>query len=288
MTTVYSTLANVKAENNADETTVNAVEDRKIMGYIRDASRRFDERLKSPVPFFAPYKGSRQVQLQASNIDSLNRTILLPYPFLSITGVSIGSRVLTVGTNVQSYPVGQNPFMALQLIGCDACSWYDYCSSSPSTYATLTGISGFHLNYTQAWLAVDTLVGAVNDTVKTITVVNVDSENDLGEIPSISAGALLQIDDEWMDVVSTDITLNTAKVVRGVNGSTAAAHSNGATVSVFQVDTNVNRAITRQASFLYARKGAFESRRMDGIATIEYPADMLLEVNNILAMYANL
>lgn len=286
--TVYCSLADVKAENNADETTANAVEDRKIMTYIRDASRRFDERLKSSVPFFAPYKGSRDVQLLPSSINSFNRTILLSYPFLSITGVSIGSRVLTVGTNAQSYPVGQNPFMALQLIGCDVCSWYDYCASTTPTNATLTGISGFHLNYAQAWLASDTLIDAVNSTAKTIEVGDVDGENDYGEIPAISAGNLIQIDEEWMDVISTNTVANTVKVVRGVNGSTAAAHSADAVVSVFQVDTNVRRAITRQSALMYSRKGAFETRRMDGIATIEYPADMLLEVNNILAMYVNL
>lgn len=288
MTSVYASLADVKAENNADETIANAVEDRKLMRYLRTASRRFDERLKSNVPVFVPYKGTRSVLLDPRQINSVDRTILLPVPFLSVSAVAIGSRTLTVGTNVQSFPTGVSPFAALQLIGCDTCSWYDYCADSPSTYATITGVWGYHLNYAQAWLSVDALTANIDADDKTLTVVDVDGENDLGEVPRLSAGQVIQIGDEWMDVVSTDTGTNTLKVVRSVNGSTAAAHNAGATVSVFQVDDNVRRAITRQAAFLYARKGAYETRRMDGIATIEYPADLLLETNAILAMYANM
>jgi hypothetical protein len=73
-----------------------------------------------------------------------------------------------------------------------------------------------------------------------------------------------------------------------VNGSTAATHASGATVSAFEIEASVRRAVTRQTAFQYSRRGAYESKRVQDFATIEFPADTLAEFRSLLGYFANL
>jgi len=71
-----------------------------------------------------------------------------------------------------------------------------------------------------------------------------------------------------------------------VNGSTAAAHSNAASVSVWQVDENIKRAVTRQAANNYAKRGAYDSSTVTDLATVTFSADFLAEVREIMQSMA--
>lgn len=284
----YATLADVKAELNAEGT----VDDKKVLHGLRQVSRRIDGLFKAKVPVFAPYIQARRIALDGSAINSTDGTLLFNMPLLALTGVGINSQVLTVGTNVQAYPVDSVPYFQLQLMGDCWTSWYrGYCSGGRGAqYATVTGVWGYNTDYANAWLDVDTVTTAlgINASVTSFTVADVDGDTPYGEAPRLSAGSLIQIDTEWMDVIATNDTTNTVTVVRGVNGSTAATHAFGAAVQVYQVDENIRRAVTRQTAFVYARKGAFETVRVADFSTVAFPKDILDEVNGLLRLFANM
>jgi hypothetical protein len=286
ITSLYTTLADVKSELNSTST----VDDQKVMRGIRQLSRRIDTMFRSNVSLFVPNILTRQIALDGQNVSSWDRTLLIRHPLLSFTGMTINGTSYTVGTQVQGFPTLASPFYALQLMGDCWTSWYAaFCSGSGvygPQFAQITGVWGYNVDYANAWLDVDTLAAGVNASTRTLTVADVDGDNPYGESPRISAGHVLQIDDEWMDVIATNITTNAITVNRGVNGSTAAAHSLGAAVSVYLVDENIRR-ICRQTAFQYARIGAFDTTRISDFSTLVFPEDMLQEIKDLLQLFAN-
>ncbi len=295
MTSLYTTLANVRQELLSD----NTVDDKAVMVLIRQFSARLDRLFKQRnASFFAPSLETRIVQLTPDNINSYQGTLTLRTPqnglssLLSLTGVGINTQTLIVGTNVSAYPTPIPPYFQLQLMGGCCNSWYSYSQCTGCygpQYASITGVWGYNTDYANAWLTVETLAAAITTTTATtFTVIDVDGDNSLGESPRLSAGNVIQIDSEWMNVISTDITTNSVTVVRGVNGSMAAAHLIDAPVSVWQTDLSVVRLVTRQVCSIYARKGAFETVRIGDMGIVSFPPDLMHEVNDLLAMFANL
>jgi hypothetical protein len=299
---LYASLDDVRNELNAE----NTVDDAIVMGYIRSFSRRIDRLfMQRGSNFFVPQIATRSIFLDGLNINSWNRTLTLRTPdgvvspILDMTSASINGQALVIGTNVQLFPTEPSPYTALQLLGDTFFSWYSYCSDAwGSRYAAVTGVWGYNADYTNAWVKVTTLAEAINDSVKTFDVTDLgggDEQTDEDGIPiTISAGSLIQIDSEWMNVVSTTtttvmaVTTYTVTVKRGVNGSTAAAHLDDAPIAVYMVDNSIRRAVTRQAALMYARKGAFEVVTINDFNTTQYPSDLLREVNEILELFANL
>lgn len=283
---VYATLDEVKDELLAEGT----ADDDKILRGIRQVSHRIDTLFRATVPLFVPSLQARRVALSGTAINSVDGTLLLGMPLLSLTGVGINSQALTVGTNVQAYPVNSSPSFQLQLMGDAWYSWYTaYCSDvrGPQS-ATITGIWGYHADYANAWLTVDALEANIDASVTSLTVADVGGTNPLGDAPRLSAGNVIQIETEWMDVTATDDATNSVTVRRGVNGSTAAAHTAGTAVQVFQVDESIKRAVVRQTAFQYARRGAFDTVRYGDISTVAFPKDMLEEVYGLLRAFANM
>jgi hypothetical protein len=153
----------------------------------------------------------------------------------------------------------------------------------------VNGVWGYHRAYARAWLAVDTLAAAiVTTTATTFTVVDVGGADVYGFTPRISAGNLVKIDNEIMEVIATTIATNIVTVRRGVNGTTAAAHIIAAPVSTWQTDDNIRRATARQAGMLYARRGAYEQQTITDVGVITYPADCLNKNGGLIGKNAEI
>jgi hypothetical protein len=84
----------------------------------------------------------------------------------------------------------------------------------------VAAITGYHANYADAWVRVDTLGAAITDTT---TAAFTTTGSAL-----IHAGELLKIDSEFFYASSVSTVTTTS--VRNVNGSTAATHLNGAVI----------------------------------------------------------
>lgn len=282
--TSYASLAQVKAELKADLTTNDAI----TQNYARIVSARIDL-IMGQEDYFAPYIDTRYYEVDPRNVNSRKGILWLNDNLLAATAITAGTTALTLGSNVEYYPRAKTPYPALRLTDCCSNTWYSYaCGADPCDLleVTITGTFGYRTRYpTDGWLAADTLNGAINASVTTITVTDVDGADYYGITPRISAGNLLQIDSEWLEVTATNTTNNTATVRRAANGSTAAAHNNGATVSVWYPETVITRITARQAAALYARRGAFEGAVMTEVGIVTYPADLLSELVGVLSEF---
>lgn len=130
---------------------------------------------------------------------------------------------------------------------------------------TVNGIFGYsRQSYANSWKNTTTLNdGSVTNSVTGLTVSSAANIEELDYI---------RIDTEFMQV--TDIATNTLTVVRGVNGSTAASHSDTTQVDVWQIDPAIKLAATRLSAYLYSsRQQEFQSVQFqDGtVASVNYP-----------------
>lgn len=273
LTTPYATLAQCRAELKADTT----VSDELLRKYIYQASARIDS-MAGARDYYAPYVRTRSIPVNAMNVSSYTNTYQLNQNLLSLSGVTLNGATLT---NVEAYPLDITPYSALHLTGCCGASWYDWCNASCGIATiTVNGTWGFRRDYSTAWEAVDTLGANITSSATSLTVADIDGMDSWGFVPRISAGNLIRIDDEMMYVNSTVTGTNTATVKRGVNGTTAAAHTMTTAVYVFYPEETINRVITRQADFYFARRGAYEASSINEIGIITFPQDTLLEFRN--------
>lgn len=278
----YCSLADAKSELNAKD----AVQNPALLKNILQASSRFDIEMSGNArrPFFGPYLETRKFRLSADNVSSLEQTFRLPIgnPLLSYSALLVGSNSI-VGLS-EGYPQSVSPFAGIRLTSFE--DWYGYANTSTSlTYISITGVWGYHSDYSNAWIEYDTLAAAIaTTTVTTMTVNDADGDDPFGYAPRFSEGQLLQIDSEYIEVTKVNTASNALTIRRGVNGSTAATHSNGASVKVWQTDEPIRRAVARQAGSLLARRGAYQAESNEGGA-FGYPPDLLSEVRGIIQDY---
>lgn len=281
--TSYATLAEAKSELKASGT----VDDAKLLQNAREVSARIDRVFQQKRPVFAPWIESRELLVTGENVNSWLNTIRFNGHLLVANTVTRGATSLVIGSDVELWPVLESPASMLRLKNRNR-SWYvdcDNCDGTPLV-VTINGTWGFNRDYANAWLAVDALAAAITTTTATtFTVADVDGEDPYGRIPRISAGNLLRIDDEFMEVLSTVVGTNTVTVKRGVNGSTAATHLISAVVKTWQVEEPIKRATLRQTAFLYARRGAYESTSITDVGVETFPSDLLAELRGVVQGY---
>lgn len=268
----------------------NSTQDNPLLEKIRQASRRVDLLMgaRSQRPYFGPTIEQRKFLLDGTRVRTADATFKLTrqgltHPLLAFTAITAdGSDVTTV---VEGYPQDITPITRLRLT--NDCNWYGYISSSSPAYVAVTGTWGYHTDWTNAWLAEESLAAAIlNATATSLTVADVDGANTYGITPRISPGALLKIDSEYLLVTATDTATNVVTVTRGVQGSTAAAHVISSTVSVFQVEEPIRRVVARQAGLLESQRGSYQRANVGGVGIIEYPTDLLDELARVLGEYS--
>lgn len=262
-----------------------SINEAKLMGNLRAVSRRVDNVFNVRRPMFLPYKATRRFLLDPMRINSALGTFRIDGHLLALTSVDVAGSTVT---DVEGYPnADMPPFGSLQLTDCCSGGWYGYCSSSDRPRrATIDGIWGFHSDYANAWLDVDTLQANINASVTTFTGDDVGADDVYGQPSRISPGHLVKIDDEYMEVIRVEAGTNAVTVVRGANGTTEASHTAGAAISRWEVEEPVKRAVARQAGLLYARFGAYTTMELQAMGEIRYPPDWLAEVLNTLQGYA--
>jgi len=283
--TSYCTLSDARTERKTRST--DTTDDSQLRRYIAQVSRRIDSAVGSRMrPAFAPYLESRQYLITGRNVDSHYNTFLMKDYCLELTAVVRGSTTITSTTEL--YNPYNNVAQALRITSWGS-SWYDSLSGSdtPPAFVTVTGYWGWNEDWANAWSSVDTVKdgAGINASITTITVDNVDGADLDGFTPRFSAGHLIKIDSEYLDVTATDTGTNTVTVRRGVNGTTAATHLVNAPISVYQVDERIRRIATRQAALLYSRQGAFQVESLDGVGVVTYPQDLLAELRATLTEF---
>lgn len=276
--TYYASLADAKNAMNAGSAS-STTDDAILLAMIGAVSTRVDL-LMNPdagAAYFAPCTEAREYEVRYDNVDSRRGVYILPSgeTMLALTSVTLNGTPITA----TAYPSTRSPITMFRRANG---LWYENNSGDPLT-AIISGVWGYHRRYAQAWAAVDTLTAAiVSTTATTLTVADVDGVDEAGLTPRISAGNLLRIDDELVEVTETNTSANVITARRGVNGTTAATHLNAAAVSVFRPEETIRRTVARQAGMLYARRGAYEQQTITDVGVVTYPADLLSELRGVL------
>lgn len=268
----YATVAQVKASMQSDTT----VEDALLLRYIRTASQRFDNLMaaRRSRPYFEPYNEERQYVATSRLVNSAYNTLDLRENLLAFTAVTVDGSAYT--SSIVQYPPLVTPYHQLRITTRDK-SWYDINSSTYAPiFVSVTGTWGYHDDYANAWLATSLLDGNITDTATTLDVTATEGA-------LFSAGHLIRIGSEYMRV--TGVSTDTLTVARGVNGSTASAHTSGDSVEVFDLSFDIVNIIARQAGALYARRGKYEVVDVAGAGIAQYPQDLLLELRAVATEY---
>jgi hypothetical protein len=257
----YAPLDLLKSEIITDR----AVQDDLILRAGRFATSRIDEILHLK---FAPSVGDIWLDSPtAVRIDHWS-AVRLDDPLLSVTTFTDArGNTLVAGTDHQLYPRGQTPYTHLLMNDISVLS----PGSGFSDVGKITGVTGWRRNYDRAWTTGGTVAG-VNG-VSTAVVVN--------DASLFQPGHFLRCQSEFMAVDAVNLDTNTLTVVRGINGSEAAAHSNQP-VEIFSPEPNIVRACVKWAGLLFKRRGAFDSTTFDSVTTVTFPPDAPQEVMNIL------
>jgi hypothetical protein len=281
----YANLTQVKRQWASNNVNIASVTDDVMIDFARRASGTIDKETDIE---FAPRIETRKYNVLTSydndDIDNRNRTLYIKWPLVDLTAVTLAdSATPTVDTEVRTYPPGaQSPAVELQLSQSSTNTWTQ-TSGTDFDDIEITGIWCWRDRYdTDAWLASGDSVqdgGGINATVTSITVTDADGADYYSDTPRFDLGMMIRIGTEYMAITDVNTTTNVLTVVRGIRGSTAAIHANGATIDVFYPNPDIVRATQLIAYYNYARRGRIDRITFDGLATteiIEIPREALI------------
>jgi len=156
----------------------------------------------------------------------------------------------------------------------------------------ILGIWGWHEDWSNAWVdSGDTVQdsGSVAAAATTLTVSNIDGRDEFGRTPRIKEQNLLKIDSEYLYVWAKNQSDNTLRVKRGVNGTTAAAHTNGTTVYVYKPMNQVYHATRRLTAYLHAQKDAkFEAVAVPHMGYMEIPSGLPKDLRDLIHYFRDI
>ena len=160
-----------------------------------------------------------------------------------------GSSIDTLDVITMPESTMDGPISVLRLIGGQAFVW----DESPLRAVRVSGMWGWHDRWTRAWRdsadnVQDNPLGAA---ATTITVSDADGADSHNAALRFQVGQLLRIEDEYVRVLAVNATSNVLTVLRGVNGTTAAAHNQSVQIDIFQPALEVEMLCLRWAQWLY-------------------------------------
>lgn len=185
------------------------------------------------------YRGGRAGDVFQSRTGghAYGRILYVDDDLLEVTTLTNGDGSSIAAANYLLYPANSYPKESLHLKQSAGIAWLPDSSGNYEQVISLTGIFGYHDNYTLAWYSAGTIadVAGINSSVTSYTA---------SASHGIVAGMLLKIESEYVYV--SGVSTNTITIVRGVNGSTAAAHATATAVNYWGVMNRVSE-ICREA-----------------------------------------
>lgn len=207
----YTTLTDFKSAKMPGSTGTS--DDDLILDYIREVSKDIDDLAGWA---FAPIVATHLFDAER---DVAENGLLLkvdPWDLLAVTSITNGDGVAVAPTSYVFRTAGVTPYWGIKLKSSKGLSWT--YADDPEDAITVVGIWGCHDDYANVWQTLATLGAALNASATTLTL----------SAAAGNAGELWKIGDEFLYLSARSGTA--ATIVRGVNGSTAAAHDNGATI----------------------------------------------------------
>lgn len=235
----YTTVTDVRqsylgVSSNAD--------DALLLDLIRSVSRDIDSAcLRHFYPVIQTRYFNPLEDTTMSEILPTRRRLLMDDDLLAVTTLVNGDSTTIGSTSYILETPNFTPYWAIKLLLTSGYVWY-YTVDAENAIS-VTGVWGYHSDYANAWLSVDTLGAAMSDTTGTTALLT----NGNG---SVKGGQLVKVDDEYM-YWGTVADKSASNLLRGVNGSTAATHLSGAAVYVWQVDDAIQQVAKEAAAARY-------------------------------------
>jgi len=200
---------------------------------------------------------------------------------LSVTTLTNGDTSVITSIQYLLYPKNSYPKQWIKLLGSSSVFWQASGAGDNESAISLSGLWGFHNNYTQrGWSVAGTLGAAMSDTT-TLTLTMTAGH-------TVLQGEIYKIDNEMVNVSS--VSVNTVTMAaRGDNGSTAATHLNGATVYKWNVQPEIKNVVLSTCQNMYDNRNGQSSQ---GNVTVTQsgivirPQDVMVKDNPVVSVMA--
>jgi len=246
----YATLTQARAYLKLDTTETG--DDALLTDFIRYACRYMDTRAGTS---FQPEIATRYFDVPCNDA----RLLQFDDHLLELSSVTNGDGTAITLTDLNYHPATLYPKYGVSIKVQAAEVWQPDTYGETRQVIALAGTWGYHDDWPNAWaVSGDAVanVGGINASATSITVTDADgTTNDL-QSPRFQAGQLIKIGSECLDVTAVNTGTNVLTVVRGVNGSTAAAHDAATAISIYRPMADITFAVLRIVAWRYRQKDA--------------------------------
>lgn len=134
-------------------------------------------------------------------------------------------------------------------------------TGTPQRAVHVDAITGYRENYGDSWInSGGSLTDALGAAITTASVSASQSPNLEGIWPRFYENQVWKVDNEFMYVQDT-INASSVRLIRGINGTTAAAHAASATIYTWQPEYDIEEATIELSAFAYQKaKSPFSNR----------------------------
>ena len=276
----YTTLEAVRSGDMGLSSTTDTGQDGNIFRIIQSVAREIEALAKHRR--FYPRIETRRYDVPNSNAP-INfkapptwRELQLGDDLITLTTLTNGDGTVITSSQYKLYDANAPVKHKITLLNSSGVVW----TPSGGDYEqaiSAAGVWGYTRDYASAWQATGATLGAgITANATTFTCAT----------GLVLRGELIQLDSEWLYVSSVTVsTTDTVTVVRGVNGSTAAAHDLG--VAVYRYVFQEVESIARTATTAYWRlrnNPIGESVRI-GENSFQTPKDVPAWIDKKLRMY---
>ena len=254
-------------------------------------SRRVDSILGGKeFPWFGPWNGTLELPLEQADISTLyGWWRLRGAPLFELTEVR---KPGDPGEAIDDVTL-QGRYLYLPTTNSWANVYRQTCDlgSARPIKLSVEGLWGW--TYQDPFDEVDILTGTMvdNEFTSELPVDNPEAQEPLTGGLVYELGTVIQIGDEFMSVYEREpdegMVDGFVRVGRGLFGSTRAEHEIGEIIRVWRYPESVSHEVARQASMLYARRGAFQAEMVDNVGLITYPSDLLESLRATLQDFQN-
>ncbi len=230
---LYATIAELKAWNVARGITPTSdTSDDAVLSALIEQVSRYVDGPSGANTFFYPSYETRLYDVPNS------RDLKIDGPLLAITTFLNGDGSTITSDQYRLHNPNKTPYWKVSLRDTATITWY-LSSGSAEQVLSIAGWWGHRKQYAvRGWTLAGTLGAAITDTTtKAFT---------MSSGHTLAVGQIIKIDSEIYNIATVSTNTITPNQ-RGDNGSTAATHSNGASVYIWNVQEEIKLAVLETA-----------------------------------------
>ena len=271
----YCTLAELKAylKPTGQALTVDSGEDAMIEGLIETASRR--------VEILTGHLFYPRIETYYYDVP-LSRILLFGDDLLEIITLTNGDGNTIASTEYKFIPANIYPKSALILTDISSTFWQTGTNSSSQQVISLQAYWGYREKYSmRGWKSAGTLGAAMTTTTGLTYTMTA------GHTLEPGGGQIVKIDNELMQSASSAAT-SLVVVARGDNGSTAATHTNGTAVYVWQHQADINELAIEVTNMMYKSRHGQNAESVSTITAggvVVTPRSLPIWAQEVIARY---